>query len=124
MLSNREKAAEYGRIGENKAAEYLRSKGYIIVKRNWRDSRYGEIDIVAESEDNIIFAEVRTRGEKSLLSGAESVDSAKLLRVKNAAEIFMQRFKSKLPFRVDIIELTYYNCEGKEKWKLRHIENV
>ena len=47
MLSSKENAALLGKIGEDAVASYLKSKGYIIIKRNWRDSRYGEIDIVA-----------------------------------------------------------------------------
>lgn len=124
MYSERKEAAEHGRIGEEKAALYLHSNGYIIVKRNWRDSRYGEIDIVAESKNDIVFAEVRTRAANALVSGIESVDAAKLSRVKNSAEQFMKRFNSKLPYRVDLIELTYYNEDGKEIWKLKHIKGV
>ena len=36
-----------GEIGENMAAEYLRGKGYEILRRNYR-CREGEIDIIAE----------------------------------------------------------------------------
>lgn len=119
------KAAEYGRIGEKKAAAYLKTLGYIIIKRNWRDSRYGEIDIVAESKTEIVFAEVRTRSADALLSGFESIDSRKLARVKNAATQFMKRFKTNLPYRVDAIELTYYNDENSvEKWQLKHLKGV
>ena len=128
MKSEREQAALLGIAGEDKAAEYYKSLGYVIIKRNWRDSRYGEIDIVAESQEDIVFAEVRTRKYGALVSGAETVNAAKLSRIKNAAVSFMKRFNSDLPFRVDLIEMTYYNNPednpSQKKWVLRHIENV
>lgn len=117
-------AARHGRIGEEKAAAYFRTLGYIIIKRNWRDGKFGEIDIVAESKQDIVFVEVRTRSRDALLSGLESIDLYKLTRVKNAAEQFMKRFNSKLPYRVDAVELTYYNDNGLEKWELKHIKNI
>ena len=61
MLSGREEAARLGREGERRVAEYLRSKGYIILRRNWRDSRFGEIDIIAELNEDLIFVEIKTR---------------------------------------------------------------
>lgn len=128
LQSEREQAALLGKQGEEIAAQHLRAKGYIIIKRNWRDSRYGEIDIVAESKEEILFVEVRTRRHGALASGAETVDSHKLLRVKNAAQMFMNRFNSDLPFRVDLIEITYYNKPSEnptgKRWVLRHIKNI
>ena len=51
---------EVGRYGEDKAAEYLFLHGYKIIERN---IKYGklEIDIIAENERYLVFAEVKTR---------------------------------------------------------------
>ena len=74
MLSNREKAKELGRLGEEYVAQYLRKNGCIVIKMNWRD-RYGEVDIIAEDKENIIFVEVKTRTQGAMVSGIEAVDS-------------------------------------------------
>ena len=128
MQTEREEASLLGKTGEDLAAEYLKSKGYVIIKRNWRDSRYGEIDIVAENCEEILFIEVRTRKYGALVTGAETVDIHKLSRIKNAAEMFMSRFNTSLPFRLDLIEITYYNNksdrQGGKKFTLRHIKNI
>ena len=49
-----------GRTGERLAAEELMRCGYCILERNFF-SRYGEIDLVAEHEHDLVFVEVKTR---------------------------------------------------------------
>ena len=49
-----------GRLGERLATEKLISVGYRILEPNFR-CRYGEIDIVAEDEQDLVFVEVKTR---------------------------------------------------------------
>jgi putative endonuclease len=50
---------EKGRYGEDIAMEYLLSKGYTILSRNFQ-ARSGEIDCVAQSPDNtLVFVEVK-----------------------------------------------------------------
>ena len=51
---------ESGKFGEDKAAEYLRKKGYGIIRRNF-SCRFGEIDIIAENAGFLVFAEVKLR---------------------------------------------------------------
>ena len=48
-----------GSNGEQRAADYLISKNYKILHRNWR-TRRGEIDIIAQIDDTIVFVEVKT----------------------------------------------------------------
>ena len=49
-----------GALGERLAADHLRRAGYRIVERNYR-TRYGELDIVADCGDCLVFCEVKTR---------------------------------------------------------------
>ena len=51
---------DIGRIGENIAAEFLASRKYSIVERNFR-TPFGELDIIAEKEGRTVFVEVKTR---------------------------------------------------------------
>ncbi|MCR4954869.1 MAG: YraN family protein [Treponema sp.] len=50
---------ERGNLGEEKASQYLLSKGYEILARNWR-TKYGEIDIICKKADVLVFVEVKT----------------------------------------------------------------
>ncbi|MEO0202922.1 MAG: YraN family protein [candidate division WOR-3 bacterium] len=45
---------------ENKVCEYLKSKGYEIIERNYYCGKYGEIDIIAKKENFVVFIEVRS----------------------------------------------------------------
>ena len=55
---------ELGALGEKKAVDYLRKKGYRIREKNFR-CRAGEIDIVAQDKDCLDFVEVRlTHGRR------------------------------------------------------------
>lgn len=49
-----------GRTGERLAAEELTRQGYRVLERNFRCS-YGEIDLIAEDGDELVFIEVKTR---------------------------------------------------------------
>lgn len=113
-----------GREGERRVAEYLRSKGYIIIKRNFRD-RYGEIDIIAEKGNEVAFVEVKTRTENALVSGFESITYQKQMRLYKTAALFLQRKNGEYTSRFDAAEVTVFTkpC-GELVWKLRYIENA
>ena len=125
MYSGNDRSAAVGMAGEDFVAQYLKSKGYIIIKRNWRDGRFGELDIVAENYDYIVFVEVKTRHKDALVSGKEAVDFAKQQRTKNAAQSFMRRLRTNLPPRIDVAEVTVINeIDGQFQFELNYIENA
>lgn len=125
MLSNKEQAALLGRKGESIVAEYLRRQGYIILRRNWRDSRFGEVDIIAEDRKNIAFVEVKTRSENALVSGIEAVDAKKAHRLKNAAIVFTRKLNTELEPRIDVAQVTVKRGEdGKQIWSIKYIKSA
>lgn len=125
MYSGNERSAAVGKAGEDFVARYLRDNGYIIVKRNWRDGRYGELDIVAENRECIAFVEVKTRVKDAMVSGAEAVDFNKQQRTKNAAQVFMKRLRTNLPLRMDVAVVTVVNeNDGCFEFSLNYIENA
>ena len=125
MYSGNERSATVGKAGENFVAQYLKSRGYIIIKRNWRHSRFGEIDIVAENRESVAFVEVKTRAKNALVSGLEAVDFGKQQRIRNASQTFMRRLRTNLPPRLDVAEVTVI-CEndGVFQFEINYIENA
>lgn len=116
---------EIGRIGEELVANWLKSKGYIIVKQNFR-SDYGEIDIVAESPKTVVFVEVKTRKADSFTAPKDAVDKSKQRRLAVTAKSFLKKaFLTDMNYRFDIAEVTYAKGEdGSIKYSLNYIKNA
>lgn len=96
---------ETGRLGEDRVCDYLIEHGYTILRRNFR-IRGGEIDIIAENGDFIIFVEVKTRKQDSMVRGFEAVNLRKQRLVIRAAAEYQRREPSMLQPRFDTAQVT------------------
>ena len=109
----------FGLDGEGRAAKYFKKQGYEIISRNFQ-SRFGEIDIIAENKEYIIFAEVKARSENSIAEPKEFVDLRKQRKIIKTAEIFLsENFTEKQP-RFDVVEVK----KEKGKISINHIQNA
>jgi putative endonuclease len=79
-----------GDAGESAAAAFLEAAGCRIVARNQR-CRRGEVDLIAEQGELLIFVEVRTRETAAFGGPEETVDFRKQQRVVLAAQDFLMR---------------------------------
>lgn len=86
MSSNR----EAGRRGEERVADYLRGKGYVILERNFY-SGHREIDIIALKHRTVVFVEVKSRNTDRFGSGMESITPRKKRHIVSAARYFLYR---------------------------------
>jgi len=94
---------DLGAFGERVAAAHLEAKGYRIRARNFR-CREGEIDIVAEDGDCLVFVEVRTRRGDAFGTPAESVTVAKERRLLTVARAYLQEHPDAPPDqRIDVV---------------------
>ena len=92
-----------GAFGERLAAAHLEAKGYRIRARNYR-CREGEIDIVAQDGQTLVFVEVRTRRGDALGGPAESVTAVKQSRLVTAATAYVQALADPPPDqRIDVV---------------------
>lgn len=113
-----------GGEGEKRVAEFLRRQGFSVVKRNYV-CRYGEIDIIAEDKDFLVFVEVKTRKANSMVSGVEAVDSFKQRRMVLTANDYIAKTENEKQPRFDIAEVTVYEkSDGNKGYKLHYIENA
>ena len=113
-----------GGEGEKRVANYLRQQGFAIVKRNYT-CRYGEIDIIAENQEFLVFVEVKTRKENALVSGIEAVDGFKQKRILLTANDYIAKTLCEKQPRFDIAEVVIYTkIDGETGYKLRYIENA
>lgn len=113
-----------GKYGETLVANFLKKQGNIIVRRNY-NSRYGEIDIVAENEEYILFVEVKTRKSGSIISPADAVSHAKQKRIVLTAKEFISKLRVGANYRFDVAEVFYHIDEnGQFKASLNYIKNA
>lgn len=109
-----------GNIGEDIVAKYLEEKGYKIIERNFR-CKLGEIDIIAQDKEEIVFIEVKTRKILSYGNPADSVNQPKQKHIYKASEYYLL-INNKLDdfTRIDVIEV-YLNNAG---YKINHIKKA
>ena len=115
-----------GSIGENKVASYLIKQGYAILKRNFV-CRHGEIDIIAEHGEYIVFIEVKTRASDAMVSGLEAVDGYKQHRIIAAANYFLLKAQNlgEKNIRFDVAEVsTFKKPSGDIGYNLNYITNA
>lgn len=77
-----------GKTGEDLAAKHLILKGYKILSRNYRAER-GEIDIVAQDRDTIVFVEVKTASTTKFGSPETWVDERKQIQISKVASAYL-----------------------------------
>ena len=93
-----------GARAEDLCAELLRASGMRLLERNWR-CRHGEIDLIAEEEGTVVFAEVRQRSRTAFVGAAESITSAKRDRLLAAARLYLSgRPEAHCRFDVFLVE--------------------
>lgn len=99
---------DIGERGEELAAEFLNKSGYTVITRNCRIS-HDEIDIIAEDEKYIVFAEVKTRADtpsnRRYGRPACAVDYRKKEKLLRAAAQYIRREKPEKSPRIDVIEV-------------------
>lgn len=113
---------DLGKWGEEKAAAYLRSQGFAIRDRDWRDGRR-DLDIVAISQDErlLVIAEVKTRSSADLEEPEQAVDRKKIRNIGIAADTYIRQFAIDCEVRFDIISVV---GTDDAHCRIEHIENA
>jgi putative endonuclease len=92
-----------GAFGEAAAVGYLVKQGYTFIARNWRCSQ-GEIDLIVQYGDQVVFIEVRSRRGQLPL---DSITPAKQRRLRNLAYTYLNdHYPTGEPaWRIDVIAI-------------------
>lgn len=113
---------ELGRFGEERAARYLRLRGYRILETNYA-CRVGEIDLIAKKGGYIVFVEVKLRKSADFAAAREFVTAAKQQRIRSTAALWLSQNETALQPRFDVVEI--YAPQGAEgRITINHIENA
>ncbi len=106
-----------GQAGEDYAAKFLSEAGLIIIKRNYRCPK-GEIDIIAQDQEDLVFVEVRTRSSAVNGWGEESITRTKRQHLLAVASYYLleQGFSEWPRVRFDLVSLRWHEEKPQSNW--------
>jgi len=108
-LSSRQAGAQW----EKTAESFLCERGLKVLERNF-SSRFGEIDLIMEHDETVVFVEVRYRKSGQHGSGAESVTTHKQSRLSRTAAWYLAKnpHRAEQFCRFDVVSI---NSEKKDQ---------
>lgn len=116
------KRRDVGILGETLARDFLGNNGYHILETNYR-CREGEIDIIAQQADTLVFVEVRTKKSLEFGSPEESITPAKMARLRATAAHYWQDHNNLPPsWRIDVVVIQLN--KDKRVSRIELIENA
>lgn len=92
---------------EELAAKHLQQRGLRLLQRNFRCSM-GEIDLVMQHRDMLVFVEVRFRGNPDFGGAVATITRDKQHRLLQTARYFLlcHREYQQYPCRFDVVGIT------------------
>lgn len=102
-MNTRQKGTVYEQI----AAEYLEKQGMVILERNFRRGRNGEIDIIGKDGKYLVFVEVKYRTGTEKGSAAEAVTAAKQKVICSVADYYryLHKYDDNTWVRYDVVAI-------------------
>lgn len=113
---------QVGGSAEDLACQFLKKIGFKIRERNFL-IRGGEIDIVAQDKDWLVFVEVKARYSHDYGLPQESITPWKIKSLKKTALFYIQKINwGTKPYRFDLVAIDYVDQINDPKIEL--IENI
>lgn len=100
------------------ACEFLTQKGLKLIDKNFH-SRQGEIDLIMQQHDTLVFVEVRYRKNHDFGGAVASITAQKQHRIRQTALFYMQKLGREINARFDVIAMT-----GIDDVHIEWIENA
>jgi putative endonuclease len=109
-----------GKAGEDLAVRYLQQNGLKVIERNYRFER-GEIDIIAEDGEDIVFIEVKARRSRKFGSPEDAVTEEKQRQIYAVADGYLfEHDIDDRPCRFDVVAVEFRDGSSE----IRHIRNA
>lgn len=95
-----------GRYYEAQAEAFLKSQGYQILEKNYW-TRFGEIDLIAQDGEYLVFVEVKYRSNSQMGFPEEAVTKKKQKTIFRCAQVYLMKknILSGIPCRFDIVAI-------------------
>lgn len=122
-----------GDWAEDLACQFAQDKGWRLVQRHYY-SRYGEIDLIMQDAETLIFVEVKARSSARFGEAIEMVTTQKQQKMILTAQVFLQSYPEyeNLDCRFDVVGISWQKTVKKQelslnlaqKYELQWIENA
>ncbi|WP_448568157.1 YraN family protein [Thalassotalea ganghwensis] len=105
-----------GQFWEQFALDYLHQQGLILVSQNYH-CRFGEIDLIMQDKDTLVFVEVKYRKDQQFGGALAAVSKAKQQKIKKTASIYLQQHQLNeynTAYRFDIVAIERLANESEQ----------
>jgi len=116
-------AKQLGEWGEAIALDFLLKKNYSFVAKCFR-SRFGEIDLIVNNQEFIVFAEVKLRKNADFAQAREYIGKTKQNKIRATAGLWLSLKETLLQPRFDVIEIYAPDGFNTKLPDIIHIENA
>ena len=106
-----------GNQAEDEAYQYLLKQGFKLLEKNF-STKAGEVDLIMQDGESLVFIEVRYRKNADFGGAAASVTPKKQQRIIKAALAYQQRHSPQSSLRFDVVAI-----EGDNR-ELNHIKSA
>lgn len=95
-----------GAAAENKARIFLEKNGLTFLEKNYA-CQFGEIDLIMQDGEYIVFVEVRLRNNEDYTSALESISKTKQYRISKTAIFYLieKKWLNKMDCRFDVLAM-------------------
>ena len=104
-----------GKTAEKLARDYLEKNGLRFIDKNFT-SRYGEIDLIMQHHDSVVFIEVRYRKNLNYGGAKASITFSKQQKIQKTALFYMQLKGREFNARFDVVAMNGENENLNIEW--------
>lgn len=106
FFSNKKNTQQIGKGAEIAACNYLQKKGLHLLEKNFY-CRWGEIDLIMQEGNTVVFIEVRCRKANAQVTAKESITAQKIKKIRKTAEYYIMSLNEIPDCRFDVIAITH-----------------
>jgi len=109
----------FGNTGEELAATFLQSKGLRVLHSQYT-TRYGEIDLICQDGDEVVFVEVKSRATTTYGYPEEAITNKKIGHILRVAHEYLGKNQYEGAWRIDVVAIEFH----LEPPRIVHLENI
>ncbi|MBT4837447.1 MAG: YraN family protein [Methylococcales bacterium] len=106
-----------GQHYEQEACQFLKNKGFKLITQNFQ-CKSGEIDLIMEDSEMLVFVEVRYRKTQNYGGGTHSISASKQKKIIQTALLYLQQHNKyeEQACRFDVISICQQNNQSDITW--------